>query len=294
MLMAKILVTGATGLLGATLAPWLEHCGHSVLRHGFRADAAYQADLRQYGPTAAMLDQAKPDCIVNLAALTDVDACESHPHEAYLSNVLSVDHLCRWIRDHDAAACHLVHISTDQLYDGAGPHRESAATVSNTYAFSKVAGELLAAGVRSTVLRTNFFGRSRCPTRSSFSDWIHQSIRLHRPLSLFDDVWFSPLSMATLSDLIERVVQQQPQGIFNVGAAEGLSKADFAYAFANALDLPTAQMRRVQSDSTPHLVAYRPKDMRMDSSLFEQTMGLQLPTLADEIISIRMDYRELA
>jgi dTDP-4-dehydrorhamnose reductase len=287
--MARILVTGATGLLGATLVPWLNRCGHTVLRHGFHADADYRADLREYAPTAGMLDRSGPDCIVNLTALTDVDACERRPHEAFMLNVASVEHLCRWIRNNEAH-CHLVQISTDQLYDGGGPHRESEVTIGNTYAFSKIAGELLAAGVSSTVLRTNFFGRSRCPTRSSFSDWIHDSIRLHRDLSLFDDVRFSPLSLATISDMIERVVRRQPRGVFNVGAAEGLSKADFAYAFAEALDLPIAQMRRVHSDSAAQLLAYRPKDMRMDSSLFEQTMGLRLPALADEIISVRSDY----
>lgn len=291
MIMAKILVTGATGLLGSTLVPWLKRCGHTVLSHGRRAIADYRADLREYPQTAAMLDQAVPDCIINLAALTDVDLCEKQPHEAYRMNVLSVDNLCRWIRS-DRPRCHLIQISTDQLYDGGGPHSESAITVCNTYAFSKIASELIAAGTQSTVLRTNFFGRSRCSDRRSFSDWIVESIRQHRPLLLFEDICFSPLSLATLSDMIERVVQRKPHGVFNVGAADGFSKADFAFAFAKVLDLPTKQMQRVKSDSATRLLAYRPKDMRMDSSLFERTIGLRLPRVVDEIISAAGEYLE--
>ena len=287
--MTKVLVTGATGLLGATLVPWLNRCGHTVLRHGLRADADYQADLCDYAPAAAMLDRCRPECIINLVALTDVDLCERRPHDAYRMNVASVEHLCRWIRN-NAASCHLVQISTDQLYDGRGPHPESAVTIRNTYAFSKIAAESIAAGVPSTVIRTNFFGRSRCPTRSSFSDWVHDSLRAQRSLSLFEDVLFSPVSLVTLSDMIERVVRLRPSGVFNVGAADGLSKADFAYAIAAALDMPTTQMRREQSSSATRLVAYRPKDMRMDSSLFEQTMRLRLPTVADEIASLRTEY----
>jgi dTDP-4-dehydrorhamnose reductase len=290
--MTKILVTGATGLLGTTLVPWLRHCGHAVLRHGLRADADYQADLCDYEPAAAMLDHCRPECIINLVALTDVDLCERRPHDAYRLNVASVAHLCRWVRSSATASCHLVQLSTDQLYDGNGPHRESAVTIRNTYAFSKIAAESIAVGVLSTVIRTNFFGRSRCPTRSSFSDWIYDSVRADRSLSLFEDVLFSPLSLVTLCDMIERVVRLRPLGVFNVGAAGGLSKADFAYAFAAALGLPTTQLRREQSSSARQLVAYRPKDMRMDSSLFERAMGLRLPTVADEIASQRTEYLE--
>jgi dTDP-4-dehydrorhamnose reductase len=290
--MSKILVTGATGLLGATLVPRLERGGHLVMRHGHHGNAAFQADLREYAPTAAMLERARPDCIVNLAALTDVDQCERDPNEAYRLNVASVEHLCRWIAG-NAARCHLVQISTDQVYDGTGPHPESAITIRNTYAFSKIAAEFVAAGAESTVLRTNFFGRSLCPTRASFSDWILQSIRQRRPLAVFEDIRFSPLSLGTVSDMIESVVRKRPLGVFNLGAADGMSKADFAFALAKALDLPTAQLRRARSGGGA-LAAVRPRDMRMDSRLFERTTGLELPALSDEINAMRSEYLEPA
>jgi dTDP-4-dehydrorhamnose reductase len=291
--MSKILVTGATGLLGATLVPQLERRGHAVMRHGHRAAAQFRADLRDPAQVAAMLARAAPDCIINLAALTDVDRCEREPDEAYQLNVAGLKNLCGWMREH-APNCHLVQLSTDQVYDGAGPNPESAVAIRNTYAFSKIAAELVAAGVEGTVLRTNFFGRSRCPTRASFSDWILQAIREQRPLRLFEDVQFSPLSLSTVSDMIERVVRGRPRGVFNLGASVGASKADFAFAFARALDLPTAQLERTLSSSAPALAARRPRDMRMDSGLFERTLGLELPTLHDEINTMRSEYLEPA
>lgn len=291
--MARILVTGATGMLGCTLAPSLERCGHSVLRHGFRTESTsdLQADLRDYASTAGLLGRITPDCIINLAALTDVDACERRPHEAYLMNTAIVDNIGRWMLTAESE-CHLVQISTDQLYDGGGPHLESKITISNTYAFSKIAGELAAARVPTTVLRTNFFGRSRCPARASFSDWIRESLLWNRPIKLFEDVRFSPLSLATLCDMIERVVRKKPVGVFNLGAADGTSKADFAYDFAQALHLPTDSMERARSSDAKHLAAYRPKDMSMDSRLFERTMDVRLPTLSEEILMVRSDYLE--
>ena len=291
--MATILVTGATGLLGCTLVPLLAARGHTVLRHGFRAGADVHADLRDPGQTNAMLEHARPDCIINLAALTNVDTCESDPQAAYLLNVAGVANLAAWMRA-SAPACHLVHISTDQVYDGPGPHAESALTIRNTYAFSKLAGELVCAGVPSTVLRTNFFGRSRCANRASFSDWVVGSLRAGAPITVFDDVLFSPLAIDTLAGMIELVACKRPQGVFNLGSREGLSKADFAFALAAALQLPAASMARGLSAAHTGLTARRPGDMRTDSSRFERTLGVQLPTLIDQIHSLRSDYREPA
>lgn len=291
--MAHVLVIGATGLLGTTLAPALAEAGHSVVTHGLRLDAQVKADLRQFDQVSSLLAKVQPDCIVNLAALTNVDLCEREPHQAYLLNVATVANLARAMRE-QAGPCHLVQISTDQVYDGSGPHAEDDVTVTNTYAFSKIAAELAAASVPSTILRTTFFGRSLCPSRTSFSDWIIQALRSDAPLNVFDDILFSPLAINTLSGMIERVVAKRPPGLFNLGARDGMSKAAFAFALADAMGLPATRITRTVSTASPALDAYRPKDMRMDCSLFERTMGLQLPTLIDQIHSLRSDYLEQA
>jgi dTDP-4-dehydrorhamnose reductase len=294
--MTKILVTGATGLLGCALTPLLRASGEHVMQAGLTGAADFQADLTSYPATAAMLEQARPDVIINLAALTNVDACEITPHSAYLLNVHTVENLCRWIK-HQSGNCHLIQISTDQLYDadadaGVGladhaaasaGHAESEITISNVYAFSKIAAEIAAASVSSTILRTNFFGRSQRAGRDSLTDWLYQALRSQSAIKVFEDVWFSPLSIATLTALLAQLVRLRPQGVFNLGSHGGMSKADFAYAFAAAADLPTASMQRVQSASLTALKAYRPKDMRMDSSHFERQTGILLPQLIDEI-----------
>jgi dTDP-4-dehydrorhamnose reductase len=148
--MAQVLVIGATGLLGSTLAPMLVECGHGVVTHGLSGASQEKADLCDFAKASALVARVRPDCIVNLAALTNVDQCEREPHKAYMLNVTSVIHVARAIRE-QAPHCHLVQISTDQVYDGTGPHAEADVTVTNTYAFSKIAAELAAASVSSTV-----------------------------------------------------------------------------------------------------------------------------------------------
>jgi dTDP-4-dehydrorhamnose reductase len=288
--MANVLVTGATGLLGSTLVPWLHERGHRVTRLGNTQATDINADLASYEQTAHALDQANPEVIINLAALTNVDRCETHPHEAYLLNVKPVESLCEWMRA-VGQPCHLIQISSDQLYDGVGPHAENELTIRNQYAMSKLAGEFAAVTVPSTILRTNFVGRSLREGRISFTDWLHRALRGTAPINVFEDVMFSPLAISTLCDCIDRSIAERPLGIFNLGSRDGMSKSDFAFAFAAATGLPTTNLVRGNASASATLAARRPTDMRMHCERFEGRMGLRLPRLIDEIQEVAHDYR---
>jgi dTDP-4-dehydrorhamnose reductase len=287
--MANVLVTGVTGLLGSTLVPLLLERGHHITRLGHTHVTDLNADLVSFEQTARALDQATPEVIINLAALTNVDRCELHPHEAYLLNVKPVENLCAWIQT-ARKPCHLIQISSDQVYDGAGPHAEGKLTIRNHYAMSKVAGEFAAANVASTILRTNFVGRSLREGRTSFTDWLHSALLGKAPINVFDDVMFSPLFTGTLCDCIERSIVERPLGVFNLGSRDGMSKADFAFAFAAATSLPTHNLLRGNSSAVATLIARRPTDMRMRCERFEGRMGLKLPRLIDEIHVLAHDY----
>jgi dTDP-4-dehydrorhamnose reductase len=288
--MANVLVTGATGFLGSALTPLLLERGHQVTRLGYTYAADLNANLAIYEQTARALDQARPGVIINLTALTNVDRCETHPQEAYLLNVKAVENLCTWMQA-VVHPCHLIQISSDQVYDGAGPHTESELTIRNHYAMSKLASEFAAGIVPSTILRTNFVGRSQREGRASFTDWLHGALRGTAPINVFDDVMFSPLAIGTLCDCIERSIIERPLGVFNLGSSDGMSKADFAFAFAAATGLPSTNLVRGNASDAETLAARRPTDMRMKCERFEGRMGLKLPRLIDEIQLLAHDYQ---
>src|SRR5512141_813135 len=131
--MARILVTGARGLLGSTLVPFLSSRGHDVVCHARSQEADLRGDLSDASQVRAVLGRARPETVINLVALTNVDECERDPQAAYLANVRIVENLVAAIGT-GSNAPHLVQISTDQLYDGPGPHQESAITLRNYYA----------------------------------------------------------------------------------------------------------------------------------------------------------------
>ena len=285
----KVLVTGARGLLGSALCPYLEQRGYDVQRHSRTNDADVLADLADFSAARSALDQTQPDLIMNLAACTNVDECELNPKAAYAANTHIVENLARWIRENENR-CHLVQLSTDQVYDGTGPHGENATCPANYYAFSKYAGELAAISVRATVLRTNFVGRSLCPVRQTLSDWFIESFNEGTPITLVDDVYFSPLDIAVLPPLIERVCQAYRPGIFNMGSRGGMSKADLGECLAEKLGLSRINAFR-RSVTELNLRAYRPRDMRLDSALFEKTFQIALPTIEQTVTTIADSYR---
>jgi dTDP-4-dehydrorhamnose reductase len=288
-----ILITGATGLLGSTLVPWLRAHGEKVATHARTASADYTADLSDRDETFAMLERVKPDVIINLVGLTSVERCQEQANESYLVNTRTVENLAQWMQE-AGPACHLVQISTDQVYDGPDLHVEAAVTLTNNYAFSKYAGELAALLVPSTILRTNFVGRSKVASRESLTDWVYNSLTRKQQVQVLQDVYFNPLSMGTLVRMIALVVEKKPLGVFNLGSHEGMSKADFDFAFARELNLQTETMTRIDSAQAQFLKAYRPKDMRMECSKFEQALGVTLPNLIDEIKNVAKEYDENA
>jgi dTDP-4-dehydrorhamnose reductase len=290
--MSKILITGATGLLGTTLAPYLKKCGYNIATHARKGTADFLLDLADRDMSFEMLTQIQPRMIINLASLTSVELCQDKPNMAYLANTRTVENIAYWIQKTEAN-CHLIQISTDHIYDGALLHTEDKITLTNIYAFSKYAGELAAARVSSSILRTNFFGRSKASHRVSLSDWVYDSMTNAIHVQVLDDVYFSPLSMITLVEMIRLVIDKKPVGIFNLGSHNGMSKADFNFSFAERLKLPTATMSRIETRQAEFLKAYRPKDMRMDCSKFENMFGVKLPKLSEEIIRVAKEYDEI-
>ena len=290
--MHNILITGATGLLGSSLVPHLRKCGHNIYTHGLAAQADVMFNLSDKVKTFQALDEMRPEMIINLVSLTDVELCEEQVNFAYLANTRSVENLVNWI-GLSGTDCHLVHISTDHVYDGVGLHTEENVTLTNNYAFSKYAGELAASLVSSSILRTNFIGRSRVNHRQSLSDWVYASITSSRNIQILNDVYFSPLSIKTLVEMIELVVKNKPVGIYNLGSHKGMSKADFAFSFAECLKLTTNTMKCIESSEAKFLKVYRPKNMRMDISKFENTLGVKLPNLTDLIQQVAEEYYEI-
>lgn len=287
----KILITGATGLLGSSLTIWLRALNHEVVtvsRSGDMSDFA--VDFTQQEQVNRYLDQVCPDAIVNLIGLTSVEYCEQNPNDSYRVNCSSVENIVSWIKNRSVTT-YLLHISTDHFYDKVTPSTESEIVIRNVYAMTKYAGDLAAQSVNSGILRTNFVGKSKNKNRESLSDWVFNSLSNGLKIDVLDDVFFNPLSISSLCQIISQSLSIKILGVYNAGSSSYMSKADFDYIFAKELGLNTTLMRKIKTQDATFLRADRPKSMIMDIVKLEKRLGIKLPSLEAEIVQISKEYK---
>lgn len=290
--MLTVIVLGASGLLGASLVPVLNKLGHRVVAQSRRAGFDLCLDPCNASALLDALKKIDPDVIVNLVAATDVDQCETSPQVAWRINADVVGNLAKSVAELSHSSKrkpHVIQISTDQVYDGQGPHREDRVNLVNVYGISKYMGELFAERVDATILRTNFYGRSHCADRVSFSDWLVRRLREQVPTTVFDDVKFSAMHIDSLCDVIARCIIHRPVGIFNAGCRDSISKAQFALELAGAINLSTKHVT-VGSSTGSGLKACRSLDMSLDVSKLEIALGIQCPSISGEIARTAKDY----
>ena len=278
----KILILGSTGLLGSNLSINLRNSPHEIITHSYRAkNTDVSADITCFETAEKILTKIAPNVVINLIALSDVDECERNPEKAYSLNVQSTKNITSFIKKYEANI-RLIQISTDQVYNGKGQNSEDEINLLNNYAVTKHQSEKAALDCNSIVLRTNFFGKSHNPQLASFSDWVISSLD-DEGIRFFDDIYFNPLHMDTLSSVILKILDNKSaKGIYNVGSKDGMSKFEFADQIARKMNLILDKQRSISIDEID-LSAQRPKSMITDVSKFENDFNFTLPNLKDEI-----------
>ena len=154
--MKKILIFGSYGYLGNLLYDFLKtRSGIEIHRQGRNEGSMHKIDPINLNECDLIIKKIKPDIIINLIASTNVDECESNPKLAKIANTLIVENIKNSISLNNQNI-YLIHISTDQVYSGPGPHFENNPNPINIYAKTKLAGESKLQGTNSIILRTNF------------------------------------------------------------------------------------------------------------------------------------------
>lgn len=283
----RFLVLGASGMLGHPLSKAIARAGHTCFPHGnsVRGNDYLRADLLERGAIARLMEETRPDVVVNLVALTSVDACEADLDLAFRLNAEIPDVLSKVA----SPAVRVIQISTDHVYNGSGdkPNVEADTCLTNVYALTKRAGELPVLARGGVVVRTNFFGPSSTPGRVSFSDAVHKALSDGAPFFGFDDVYFNPLSMARLADEILRAAMFWRPGLYNLGSKTAMSKLDFARQVAKTYG-HNPELIGARSLGDAGLTAPRPLGMVMDVTAFEKAHEVSLPSLENEIADLEI------
>ncbi len=254
--MTRVLITGAGGQLGTDCA--LTYADAEVI-------AAARADLDVGDRTAVleMVASAKPDVVIHAGAWTAVDHCEDDPDRAFRDNALAVRHMNEACTKNDA---HLVHISTDYVFDGtkADPYLEWDATnPQSVYGHAKLAGEREVAP-EFTVVRTSWvcgeFGHNMVKT-------ILGAIAKYPTLSFVDDQRGHPTFTADLAKMLRLLGDERRPGIFHVTNAGAVSWFEFTQAVLEAAGEDPGRVEPIKTtDLDPPRPAPRPENSVLDNA----------------------------
>lgn len=292
----NIAVTGVSGLFGVNAAAQLrQHHLVSGAYHNqpIEMDGARLAAVDVVDPlsVATWIRAVQPDLVLHAAGLTNVDGCERNPA---LARALNCD--AAGVVAHAAftAGAALVHISTDHIFDGTSSwyEEDSAPSPVNLYASTKLEGERVVrqAHPQAYIVRTNFYGWGH-RRRQSFSDWVVGALRRGETLTMFNDVFFTPILVNDLIDTIMDLVATNVPGVYHVAGGQRLSKYAFAVELADHFGLDRAQIVPVSIEGFS-FKARRPRDMSLATGKVGAAVGRSMPTAAAGIARLARLERE--
>jgi dTDP-4-dehydrorhamnose reductase len=254
----KVLVTGANGLLGQKLTALLEDDNTVELIATASRPAAipikkgqfYLLDITDEKAVDRLLDTLKPDVVINTAAMTQVDHCETQREVCWKTNVTAVENLVKACRRNHT---HLVHVSTDFIFDGSKELLDENAIPNpvNYYGESKWAGEkvIIESDISWSILRTVLvYGVTQDMSRSNIVLWVKKSLEQGKTIHVVNDQWRTPTLAEDLAMGCYLAAKKRAKGIFNISGKDYLSAYDIAIRTAAFFNLDKSLIK--ETDST--------------------------------------------
>ncbi len=290
----KILVTGASGLLGLNLSLGMieTHTIVGVDRNKLTGTPfeIVKADLLEAGACSRLIDQIQPDAIIHTAANANIDACESDPEGARLLNAEFPGQLAEFCAKRGVR---IIHISTDAVFDGTKESIYTEADKPNPlsiYARTKLDGEnaVLLRNSAAAVARVNFFGWSLSGDRS-LSEFFFSHLRAGKLCNGFTDVWFCTMFVGDLADTLVRMLEKGLSGLYHVVGSEALTKYDFGVRIARQFGFDEKLIRPISVEESG-LMAKRSRKLRLSVHKLSTDLGLEIPGVSTGIEKFYTQY----
>ncbi|HOZ82397.1 MAG TPA: dTDP-4-dehydrorhamnose reductase [Bacteroidia bacterium] len=232
--MLRILLTGSNGLLGQKIVyAAIKHSDIQLLatskgENRLHTKAGYDyvsMDITNADEVTAIVENFKPHCIINTAAMTNVDACEKDQENCWKMNVEAVRTMTELCQLHDI---HFIHLSTDFVFDGEKGNysEEDAPNPLSHYARSKFESEKVVqqAEIDSAILRTIIiYGVVDDKQRSNVVIWTINSLRQQKNINVISDQMRSPTLAEDLADACLQAALKRATGIYHVSGSETMS-----------------------------------------------------------------------
>lgn len=283
----RILFTGGSGLLALNWAlAYRDRYSVILGLHEREISLAgvqtRRIDLESVDYLIRAFEAVQPQIVIHTAGLTSVEKCEEDPALAKHVNVQLAANV--------AQACArlglpLLHISTDHLFTGVNSLVSEDCPVQpiNVYGRTKAEAEvrILEAHPTAMLIRTNFYGWGTS-YRHSFSDTVIETLRAGKELTLFQDVFYTPILAETAAQAVHELLDLKAAGIFHVVGDERISKYEFGLKLAQEFKLD-ANLIKLGYFSDQTSLVRRPYDMSLSNKKTCKLLGRKLGDVSEHI-----------
>ena len=264
----KVLITGSNGLLGQKLVSLLKNdhqllatsSGQNIIND--KSNYSYSSlDITDAKSVELLFHSFKPDVVINTAAMTNVDGCEDEKDKCFDINVKAVQTLADLCQDSNA---HLIHISTDFIFDGQdGPYKEDdLANPLSYYGKSKYESELVLDESKAnwTILRTIIlYGTADNLKRNNIVLWGRKALKDGQSLNIIDDQFRSPTLAEDLAQACRLALEKNAFGIYNVSGKDIMSIFEMVERMADFYKCDKSNINKISSDTLNQKAKRPPK-----------------------------------
>jgi dTDP-4-dehydrorhamnose reductase len=292
----RVLVTGASGLLGINIALEARQ-DHTVIglvnTHSLR-NAPFEVltgDLLTEGRIERLLEESHPDWVIHCAALANLEACESEPALAAQINTEVPRKLAVYVA---RGGARLLYVSTDAVFDGQrGDYSETdLPNPLSVYARTKLDGEraVMEADPQAIVARVNLFGWSLTGKRS-LAEWFLNNLSAGNPVMGFTDVYFCPLLANHLAQILLEMLSRELNGLFHVVSSQCSSKYEFGVALARQFGLDEGLISPASVEQSG-LKAARSPNLTLQNTKLTQALQRKIPGLSTGLMQFYTLYQQ--
>ena len=287
----RIFLTGASGLVGSNVARVAERRGHEVTavvgKWAGGVPGAHQTIRVDLGdPAAAQTSVLElfPDAIVNAAAVSSPASCDANPD---LSRRINVDLPLALARLAHHLSARLIHLSSEQVFDGTGaPYsRDDSVSPLDLYGRQKVESEQLVsqnAPDRHTNLRLPLLGGNSLTGMRSLNERLFTTWAEGKKAHLFSDEIRQPCSGENVAEaIVELLEREDSNGTFHWAGAESLSRAEMGVRVAKHFNLPAEELIAAAKRTDDPASAKRQPDLSFDLSPLEGRIKTAPETFSD-------------
>ena len=286
-----ILITGGSGLLALNWALTIREKFNVTLglhdrKINLKDTRSILLDLDSKEALTQALEALQPQLVIHAAGLTSIEQCEANPT---LAKYINVDLTKNLVMVCAKLNIPMVYISTDHLFSGSESLVDEDFPVSpmNVYAKTKAEAEacVLDTDAKALIIRTNFYGWGTS-YRQSFSDMVINHLRAGKKISLFKDIYYTPMLIEPLVYAVHELVQKKAKGIFNVVGDDRISKYDFGLKLAREFNLDNDLIDEGRIIDRQFLVN-RPHDMSLSSKKVSNYLGKKMGGLDEHILKLK-------